>query len=1116
MTDFGERTLGPLPAPGDRVGGYRIEAAIGMGATATVFRALDERGAPVALKVLNPARVLPEDVKRFTREYRALARMDHCNVVAVYQAGVHQGYPWIAMEHVDGTDLGTLIDRWNESPPPDRFDRAERILRGLCRGLQYIHDLGLIHRDLKPSNVLITREGEAKLTDFGVVKAESQSTTHHTQLTMAGRLVGTVAFMAPELITEEGVDRRADLYALGAVLYVMLTGRRPIEARSVAGYLARHLTEVPRPAGEIDPSVPRHLERVAQRLLLKDKTYRYPTAQAVLQALDRGDHEPAPLRGRDVELSRWSELLVALADGVGGALAVLAPPGGGRTRFLAALLDQVHGADVLVLKGRGGLPLASQLLGADVPDPYAALTARLTHRRALVAVDDADRASPVELELLGRLLRERVAIEADPLLLVLTASEPGLREAGAALAGLLSGEATGLPCETLHLGPLDVKSTIAMMRDRGVAGPAAPLLGRRLHEDYGGQPGPMVEQLDALVAGGWFERVGDSLKTACALDVLRRAELPVPAAAAARLEQRLGGLSPTETRLVQLLAVMDATVPAGLLERCARDLSDVPRQVDDLVRRGFLDRAVAEGQEVLGFADPCMARVVRARLSPEERRQRHASVAQALSARRRSSSLDVAHHREQAGEPAAAYPLYVTAARRAARQEAFAEVLEITARAERVREQVEGELPVGEAVRCRRWLWMLRGEALLARGQAEEAGEVLWKAVSAAREEGDPQALARCLAGAGRALHRLGRFEDAGTLLEEALTHEDVGGPAEDWVRMAALRALADIRLRQGRLAASEELWQEALALAVRNVSRDAEARARRGLAHLRGIQGRLQESGELLDQAEELLSTSGDARVRSGVLARSIEIDTAAGRYGSALRKAELLVDIVRRRGLTERLPEAYALLAETLAAVGDHAEAHDAAQQALVFLKAQAGEQGGRPWDARLRAARVLCKIGRPAEAHAALPLAEDVPQHMIDDPAAQLAVLRARLYSQDNPLRARDLAAWALTREPPLMALRAARIALDAAIALTASGQAQQARQAVKRGLRALHGPGADGLRLELLLAMQAAVPEDRVLLAAGQVARRIALSLSPQLAVSFRARPAVAEALHRVES
>ncbi len=283
-TDTG---LGSHPGPGDTVGSYRLVSLVGTGGMASVYRAEDEAGQPVAIKILNPARVHPDDVKRFTREYQALSKITHKNVVSVFGAGVSERYPWIAMEFVDGVDLSDVISAWKRSTPSDHFARVHRLLTGLCEALQYVHDLGMIHRDLKPTNILVTADGEAKLSDFGVVKGDSSHATHQTQLTMAGRLVGTVAFMAPELITSDGVDRRADLYALGACLYMMLTFQRPIEATSVAGYLARHLTEVPRPASEHNPSVPQRLEQICQRLLLKDKSYRYPTAQAVLHALER-------------------------------------------------------------------------------------------------------------------------------------------------------------------------------------------------------------------------------------------------------------------------------------------------------------------------------------------------------------------------------------------------------------------------------------------------------------------------------------------------------------------------------------------------------------------------------------------------------------------------------------------------------------------------------------------------------------------------------------------------------------------------------------------------------------------------------------------------------------
>lgn len=1102
MYDAGQSGgLGPHPGPGDRVGGYLIASTVGAGGMASVYRAEDGEGRTVALKILNPARVLPEDVKRFTREYRALARMDHPNVVRVHDAGVHQGYPWIAMELVDGIDLGTLIERWSADPPPDRFDRIVRALRGMCRGLQYVHDLGLVHRDIKPSNVLVTRDGEAKLSDFGVVKGGDH--THVTQLTMAGRLVGTVAFMAPELITDEGVDRRADLYALGACLYIMLTFRRPIEADSVAGYLARHLTEVPRPAGELDPDVPTRLEAICQRLLLKDKTYRYPTAQAVLAALDRPDGpETPPLRGRDRALAHWSRALGALERGAGGLIALSGPPGSGRSHLLQALVEQAHSTGIRAVRARAGAgdPVQALIagLGAEGEGDVGLIEA-IGDRALVLAVDDLERATRGAIDALGRVMRRLVSIEGRPVLLVYSATDLEDR-----LAALAAGQTTGLASEVIGVGPLDARSIVAMMRDRGVAGPAAPMLGRRMFEEYGGMPGATVDQLEALVAQGWFERLGEALKPARPLDAFRRAELPVPAGVREGIERKLKGLDAGAREVVELLALLDRPAASALLERCSSDPMRMPRRLDALVRHEVLLRTTVDAKELLRLAHPCAARVVRNGLSEQRARERHAAIATALGARRRrANALEVGRHKQAAGDAAGALPLYVQAARRAARAGLFGEVLDITDRAASIREEAEATLPVAEALKLRRRVAMLRGEALLARGAWDDAVAPLDDAVVAARASGDTAALARCLGSLGRAHYRASRFDQAAPLLHEALEHADASAPE----RASATRALADIELRAGRVQSSERLWATALELAIELGSSDAEARARRGLAHCRAIQGRLQHASDLLTQAEEMLHSEGDARVRAGMMARCIELDNAAGRYAAALYRAELLVDLARRRDMSQRLPEAYALLAETLRCVGAHDDALDAAHQALVFAKAH----GASAWRARLWAARVLCDLERWSDLPGALPELEHLPASRVDDPAAQLAAIRARGFALDNPARARDLATWAIVREPPLLNIRGGSIALDAAEALRTSGHPVAARNAVKRGLKILQAPAADGLRLELLVAMQRAAPDPRVLDAAGQVAARVLAGLSGQAAASFRTREVIERAL-----
>ncbi len=850
-------SLGPHPEKGDKLGRYTLEALVGAGGMASVYRAVDPHGDPYAVKVLNPARVLPEDIKRFQREYRALAKMDHPHIVRVYESGIHGGYPWIAMEYVDGPDLGAVIETWKQQRPSDRFERTDQILRALCGALQYVHDRKLIHRDIKPSNVLLTSDGQPKLSDFGVVKGGQDGSTHITQLTMAGRLVGTVAFMAPELIaTDDAIDHRADLYSLGAMLYMMLCFRRPIEADSVAGYLARHLTEVPTSPAEVDPDVPRPLERVCNRLLLKDPAYRYASASAVLQALDRdGDDEPPPVRGRDRALQGWSRRLSALMDGAGGCVVVNGPPGSGKTHLMNAMADVARTTQASCLSATGWehdpLDDLARQAGLDPEGSLGtalsrAIIATLGKKPAVIAVDDLDRAPRRTIDSLAKLLRARFSLEGEPLLLLATATSLD------AIAALVNGHATGIPADLIPVGPVDAKSAVAMMRDRGVSGAAAPVLGRRLHSAYGGQPGAMVRQLEALLNDEWFRELGPTtLQLVVDLDQLRTGEMPVPPSVAAALRETIDGLTPDALEVVRLLALLDRPASSAILGRCSGDPLEVGRVLDTLTRLGILVTEVDEPntptgalgrrealretiREEYSFCDPSAARVIRNALDPETRRGLHHRIATALSARRRRAvAKEVAHHLAAAGQHAEAYPLFISAARRAARNGTPNDVLALCQRAESLRADVEPGLPRDEADALRRQLRQLQGDALLERGAYPKARSALKDALAAARREGEDSSIGKVLGSLGRACYRLDDFSRARPLLEEALDKLDRGTPE----RAGVLRALADIALRSGELVEAESLWDQALALAEQSGSRDGEARARRGLAHLKAFQ---------------------------------------------------------------------------------------------------------------------------------------------------------------------------------------------------------------------------------------------------------------------------------------
>jgi hypothetical protein len=259
---------------GERVGGYEILSRLGAGGMGIVYRARHVAlGRTVALKVLAPRLATPEFERRFEREARALAAIDHPNVVRVFDAGRDGEHLFIAMELVDGRSLERVIDEAPIEPA-----RLLPLIRDVAHGLACIHEAGLVHRDVKPSNVLVGDDGVARLTDFGLaIEAEPLS-----RITQTGEFLGTPHYDAPEQIQGRAVDHRSDLYALGVVLFQALTGRLPFTAPHGAALIAKHLQEPP----PLD-AVPLAWRDVVARLLAKDPDARYPDARALLRDLGR-------------------------------------------------------------------------------------------------------------------------------------------------------------------------------------------------------------------------------------------------------------------------------------------------------------------------------------------------------------------------------------------------------------------------------------------------------------------------------------------------------------------------------------------------------------------------------------------------------------------------------------------------------------------------------------------------------------------------------------------------------------------------------------------------------------------------------------------------------------
>ncbi|MEV4461928.1 protein kinase, partial [Microbispora sp. NPDC049633] len=274
-------TEGPVMPPlvGRRLGDYTIEAVVGRGGMATVYRARDQRlGRAVALKVLAPQLAHDDRFRdRFVRESRMVASIDHPNIIPVYEAGERDELLFIAMRYVEGSDMRKLVQ--SEGPLP--VGRANPLFAQIASALDSAHAHGLVHRDVKPANILVTQSEHVYLTDFGLTK----SSAAEAGLTSHGHFMGTPRYVAPEQIRGLPVDGRSDLYAFACVVYEALAGQPPFQRDTELALLYAHVSHDPPPLTPYRPDLPHAVNAVLLRALAKAPDDRFPTGQAFVSAL---------------------------------------------------------------------------------------------------------------------------------------------------------------------------------------------------------------------------------------------------------------------------------------------------------------------------------------------------------------------------------------------------------------------------------------------------------------------------------------------------------------------------------------------------------------------------------------------------------------------------------------------------------------------------------------------------------------------------------------------------------------------------------------------------------------------------------------------------------------
>ncbi len=346
---------------------YGVDAEIGRGGMAVVYRGHDtllER--QVAVKVISEAAAPgTEGRARLLNEARNAAGLNHPNIVSVYDAGEADGSPFIVMEFVEGEALHKVR--------PDALEEIVAIARQVCAALEHAHGRGVVHRDLKPENVLLSSDGTAKLTDFGLARSIA------TRVTSEGTIMGTVFYLAPELALGQDFDGRADLYALGVMLYELTTGRLRFAADDPVAVISQHLHAPVVPPRAKNPDIPPALDTLIARLLSKAPEDRPASATEVIRLLEQPDIldmdappaeelsvleriELGRMVGREHETREVRSLWGKALSGEGQMLLISGEPGIGKTRLVRELITQAEisggQAVVGVSYAEGGMPYA--------------------------------------------------------------------------------------------------------------------------------------------------------------------------------------------------------------------------------------------------------------------------------------------------------------------------------------------------------------------------------------------------------------------------------------------------------------------------------------------------------------------------------------------------------------------------------------------------------------------------------------------------------------------------------------------------------------------------------------------------------------------------------------
>jgi len=658
----------------DAIGPYRLLRPIARGGMAEVYEVEDpSSGEHLALKLLVQT---GGALARFNREYEAMIRLNHPNIVRVFHYGVEGESPWLTMELIDGTPIQAYAKRCGKPGSTARNEEVIRLAHDLALALDHIHRRGLLHRDLKSANVLVLPDGRVKLIDFGTARVSQAM----EEITKEGEFIGTFAYASPEQLTNKAVDNRSDLYSMGVLLYRMATGKMPFRAKELHALARQHVKEAPKPPRQVNARIPEALEKVILKLLQKKPADRIQSGAEVAAALEDVAGHPLFLpQTLDVDLSsdslvgreeqmadlwRFLDGEVETPAGKAPMALVVGLPGSGRHRVMQAIERDAKARKWRALNWfirRGGDDLDSLIrllvdvaksMGDSNPIVGAALTKIQEVRRAR-SKSAAERLETVRMSG-AKIISARAKADNAPVILLVRGVQnagPVGFEAMVAIRDQLGREpgqfrVVADALETaddpnskarkrlpdamrVHLPPMSVREVALLVGSLLRRRPPPASMARRIYDASGGLPAYVEEVIKGLVGQGILRVQGrDSNRIEWAKN--ENLEIPVPHGARERVMDQLAELPADRRRVLETLALAggegSSTVLAAALQCRAVELTPA---LNDLEGRGWITvdrdrgapyirwRQILAEHVVLDQLHPCR-RVVMQRLIIDE------------------------------------------------------------------------------------------------------------------------------------------------------------------------------------------------------------------------------------------------------------------------------------------------------------------------------------------------------------------------------------------------------------------------------------------------------------------------------------------------------------------